>query len=314
MYFKKPKFWDQKKISKFLIFLFPLTFPVIVNNYLNKIIPKKKNSKIKSICIGNIYIGGTGKTPIVLMLYKILDRLGYKISVGKKFYKSQKDEQKILRDKCNLVCENSREKILEICQKNKKQVVIFDDGLQDAKMDYDLKFVCFDGTTGIGNGMLIPLGPLREKIESLTKFDGVILKNITGTSLKSFEKKIKLINPKIKIFYSSYIPLNLKKFDLKKKYLVFSGIGNPNNFKNLLTKYNFKIEKEIIYPDHYDYKSKDVRTILRTAKKLNAKIITTEKDYMKIKKFDKKNIDFLEINSVIKNEKNFINFILKKIK
>src|SRR5210317_1704521 len=116
MYFKKPKFWDKKKISKFLIFLFPLTFPVIVNNYLNKIIPKKKNSKIKSICIGNIYIGGTGKTPIVLMLYKILDRLGYKISVGKKFYKSQKDEQEILRDKCNLVCENSREKILEICQ------------------------------------------------------------------------------------------------------------------------------------------------------------------------------------------------------
>ena len=313
MYFKKPKFWDKKTLSKFIIFLLPLTFPLIINNYLNRFLTKKKNSAVKSICIGNIYIGGTGKTPNVLMLYKILDRLGYKISVGKKYYKSQKDEQEILRRKCNLVCENSREKILEICQKNKKQIVIFDDGLQEKNLDYDLKFVCFDGALGVGNGMLIPLGPLREKIESLKKFDGVILKNITGANLKSFEKKIKLINPKIKIFYSRYTPLNIKKFDLKKKYLVFSGIGNPNNFKNLLIRYNFKIEKEIIYPDHYDYKKQDVKTILRIAKKLNLKIITTEKDYMKIKKFDKNNIDFLEINSVIKNEKNFINFILKKI-
>ena len=161
MYFKKPKFWDKKTLSKFIIFLLPLTFPLIINNYLNRFLTKKKNSAVKSICIGNIYIGGTGKTPNVLMLYNILDRLGYKISVGKKYYKSQKDEQEILRRKCNLVCENSREKILEICQKNKKQIVIFDDGLQEKNLDYNLKFVCFDGALGVGNGMLIPLGPLR---------------------------------------------------------------------------------------------------------------------------------------------------------
>ena len=314
MYFKKPKFWDKKKINKFLLFLFPLTIPVILNNYLNKIIFKKKNSIIKSICIGNIYIGGTGKTPNVLMLYEKLNYLGYKTAVGKKYYNSQKDEQEILRNKCDLVCENSRVKIIEKCLENNKEIVIFDDGLQDKKIDYDLKFVCFDGSIGVGNGQLIPLGPLREKIESLKKFDAVILKKRFGINSVSFENKIKSINSKIKIFHSIYAPKNIKKFDLKKKYLIFSGIGNPDSFKSLLKEFNFKIEKEIIFPDHYNYKKKDVERILEIAKKLKTKIITTEKDYIKIKKFNKKNIDFLEIGSEIKNEKNFIKFVLKKVR
>ena len=71
----------------------------------------------------------------------------------------------------------------------------------------------------------------------------------------------------IKIFYSEYFPTNLKDFDISKKYLIFSGIGNPNSFKNLLYKNNFIILNEMIYPDHYNYKQEDLDTIKNKAEK-----------------------------------------------
>ena len=307
---KKPKFWDLKKPNLTSYLLTPFTFPLIINNF----IISKKNKKIegiKSICIGNIYVGGTGKTPATIKLYKILKKIEPNICTGKKFYSIHQDEKEILEKKTNLISKENREKIINIAVKNNQKIIIFDDGLQDRNIDYDLKFVCFNSENWIGNGKLIPAGPLREKISSLKRFDAVFLKHNEFNN--EVLELIKSYNHKIEIFNTSYEITNLKKLDLSKKYLMFSGIGNPNDFKKILQKNKFNIADEIIYPDHFNYNQKDIKYIKNKAKKNNLKIITTEKDFVKISKLGDKNIDFVEIDLKIDNEKKLIDFIKQKI-
>ena len=308
MKLKKPKFWDLKKPGLISYLLLPLTIPVIINNLLLKYRSIKKTEKIKLICVGNIYLGGTGKTPTTIKMFNICKKLNLNITTGKKFHSNQLDEEIILKNKTNLICEKSRKKVVEKAIKNNFDVVIFDDGLQDGKINYDLKIVCFDLENWIGNGYLIPSGPLREKVDSLKKYDIVFLK---GECLNE-EKIVNFIkdqNPEIKVFQTYYEAVNLNKFNVKDDYLIFSGIGNPNNFRNTLIKNNFNIVDEIIFPDHYEYKQEDIDKIKFKAKKLDAKIITTEKDYVKLTQEDANNIEFLEIDLKIKNEEDLINFI-----
>jgi tetraacyldisaccharide 4'-kinase len=312
MKFKKPKFWDNKKPNLVSYLLLPLTIVIRINNYFQRLKTPKKNDKIKSICVGNIYIGGTGKTPTSIKLFKIFKKLKFSVSIGKKFYSSQQDERIILKNTTKLITCNSRKEILKKAINHKQEIVIFDDGLQDKDLYYDLKIVCFDSQNWIGNGLLIPSGPLREKLYSLKKYDCVLLKD-NNKKNKLISKSIKKINSKIKIFYTYFKISNLKKFNNLKKFLIFSGIGNPNNFKKILLENNFNIVEEIVYPDHYNYKKNDIIEIKKRAKKMGARIITTEKDYVKISNKERKNIDFLKVNLNIKNERSFINFLKLKI-
>jgi len=308
MKFKKPKFWDFNKPNWIAYLLTPLTIPIRINNYLLNLKTKKYPSKIFTICVGNIYVGGTGKTPTTIKLYKILNKLNFRVFVGKKFYSDHIDEQIILKKTTNLISSNDRSKIIEKI-KNRTDVVIFDDGLQDKNLTYDLKFVCFDGIKWTGNGLLLPSGPLRENLDSLNKYDGIFLKNYENFSLKIIKK----INPKIKVFFTNYKIINLNKFKLSERYVIFSAIGNPSDFKNILIKNKFSIIHEVIYPDHYNFSTKDIRKIKEIAFNLDAKIITTEKDYVKIPSSEKKNINFIKIDLKIKNEKLLIKYIKSKL-
>ena len=308
MKFKKPKFWDSKKPNFLAYILLPLTLPIIINNYLLRFKTKKKNENIKTICIGNIYLGGTGKTPTTIKLYEILDKLKFKVSTAKKFYSTQIDENLILQNKTKFISGTNRHLILKQAIKNHQKVVIFDDGLQEKTISYNLQFVCFDAKTFIGNSFLIPAGPLREKICSLKKYDGVFLKNDNGVN--DFQiSLIKKYNPKINIFLTSSKINNLVEFNLDDKYLIFSGIGNPESFGSLLKKNNFNILDEIVFPDHHNYSNKEIVNIINKAEENNAKIITTEKDYVKIPKEYSTKIKYLDISLKIQDEERLINFL-----
>jgi tetraacyldisaccharide 4'-kinase len=313
MQLKKPKFWDKKKPNLISYLLLPFTSIIKLNNLWQSFALPKKSNLIKSICVGNIYVGGTGKTPTTIKLFKILKKLKIKVAVGKKFYPSQKDEIKILKNYTNLLISNNRKNIIKKAKELKQEMVVFDDGLQDNSIYYDIKIVCFDYQNWIGNGQLIPAGPLREKIDSLNKYDCVFLKDTDSNKIDIITKEIKKINHNIKIFCTYLEISNLKQINKFNKIIIFSGIGNPNNFKRILQKNNFNIIEEIIYPDHYDYKKNDIIEIKKKAKKIGANIITTEKDFIKLSDKEKKNINFLKVNLKIKNEKNFINFLKLKI-
>jgi tetraacyldisaccharide 4'-kinase len=308
MKFKKPQFWDYKKPNFLSYLLLPFTFPLILNNFLLKLKKKNSNPKIKKICVGNIYVGGTGKTPLVIKINQILNKLGYKTGVIKKFYKNHTDEQKILDKNTKLYCNKDRLAALNEAIKDNNNIAIFDDGLQDRSIDYDLKFVCFNNVQGIGNGFLIPAGPLREKIENISKYDAIF---INGNEINTSDLKL-LINrysKNIKIFEAHYFPTNTDQFDTTEKYIIFSGIGNPQAFRETLLKNKFNIIEEIIFPDHHNYTQVNIDKIKLQAKNLNAKIITTEKDFVKIDSNKNDDIKFLKIELKIKNEEQLISYL-----
>ena len=313
MKYKKPKFWDYQRPNLLSYILLPLTFPLILNNFfLNKKKNKKKNHKPKKICVGNIYVGGTAKTPLTIKIYQILNKLDINACTIKKFYKSHYDEQKMLSEKTKLYCEKKRIDGLNKAILDNKDVAIFDDGLQDRSINYDLKIVCFNDLKLIGNGFLIPAGPLREKINSISKYDMAF---INGNEVDNSKLKLllKSYNANIEIFETNYKAINIKEFNINDEYMVFSGIGNPESFRQTLINNNIKITKEIIFPDHYNYTHKDIDQIKYQAKKLNLKILTTEKDYIKIKSIDNNDIRYLKVELDIKNEDRLINHLKKYI-
>ena len=305
MYLKKPSFWD-KQISILSYLLLPFTIFVRVNNFLNSKKKKYLSKKLKTICVGNIYVGGTGKTPTTIKLYDLIKKIK-NASTAKKYYLNQQDEEILLKRKTNFLTASSRKSILKLAEKKNIEVLIFDDGLQDNQIDYNFKFVCFDGDLGIGNGLLLPAGPLRETINSLKKYDVVFIKK--GNNLNNLIKLIEKHNKRIKIFITDYKVSKFSKFNRSKKYLIYSGIGNPHSFAKILKQNKVKIVDKIIFPDHHSYSNQDFKFILNKAKQNNAEIITTEKDYVKVPKELQKKIKFLKVNLIIHNEKKLIKFL-----
>jgi len=313
MNFKKPKFWDLDKPNFVAYILLPFTIFIRISNFFLNKLSLQKNKNIKTICIGNIYLGGTGKTPTTIKLYNEIKKLGINVTTAKKFYKNEKDEHLLLKEKTNFISGKTRKKIIQSAIKEKFDLVIFDDGLQDKNINYDIKLVCFNSDKWIGNGYLIPSGPLREKLSSLKKYHGVFIKGHDLIKSRKISEIVNQINPAIKTYFTNYKVTNLKNFDLEQKYLLFCGIGIPANFKNLLIKENFKIVSEMIFSDHYNYKITDFENILSNAKNLNAKIVTTKKDYVKIPDKYKNQINYLEVDLNINDKEDFINTIKKRL-
>jgi len=310
MKLKKPSFWDLTKPNFLSYLLIPFSLPIILRNFLFHFLKKKKSSDIKTICVGNIYLGGTGKTPLTIKISQILKQEGIKVATIKKNYLNQKDEQLLLKQKTSLIIADSRKDAISQGIKEKYDILVFDDGLQETKIDFDIKLVCFKSKIWIGNGQLIPAGPMREKISSLKRFDAVFLNGSSG-NFEKIEKQIKNINLDIKIFKTFYKILNIQTFNLESKYLIFSGIGDPSSFRDILVKNKFNVTREMVFPDHYEYSLNDLKKIRNIAKNEKLKIITTEKDFMKIPQEFKKEINFLTIDLIIQNERELIKLLTK---
>ena len=301
----KPLYLSDKNLISYL--LAPLTVFTFLINF-SKNFSVKKKYKIKTICVGNIYIGGTGKTSLCIEINKILKNK-FKTVFIKKRYLDQLDERKMLQTHGKLISEENRGMSLDKAEAKKFNLAILDDGLQDKKIDYDISIACFNSSYGIGNGYLLPAGPLREKLEILKKYSAIfVIGERKNTKLLSVLKKFNN-----KIFYSNYVPINMKNFNRKKSYLYFCGIGNPEEFENTLNKYKFKISKKFIFPDHHNYTNEDLEKIKRIALKEKLEIITTEKDYKRLTNKNKKSIKFLKVELKIENFKKFKNFLKEKI-
>ena len=308
MKFKKPKFWDYKKPNIISYLLLPISVLVKLAKFIKNVtIKKKKFQSIKTICIGNIYLGGTGKTSLSLKINKILkDKI--KSCFIKKYYSNQIDEQKILEKNGKLFKSKNRSESIKQAINEGFKVAIFDDGLQDPSINYDYNIVCFNINNWIGNGQTIPSGPLRENIRNLKKYKNVFL-NGNKENIENIKKYIQEIDPNINIYQGEYIPLNIDEFDKKNKYLVFSGIGNHKTFVSMLKINDINVVKDIEFPDHYKYSTKEIDNIISISKKLDCKIITTEKDYMRLN--NNNEINYIKSELEIINEETFLNNISK---
>ena len=309
MNLKKPKFWDYKKPNIYSYILSPLSIIIQIINFLKTKFRNQKDFNIKSICVGNIYIGGTGKTSLSIKINEILSKRKIRSCFIKKSYFKQIDEQKLLGSRGKLFTAEKRNDALIEAEKDNYQIAIFDDGLQDYSIKYDVSLVCFNNLNWIGNGMTIPSGPLRESLNNLRNYNHVFL-NGNSENLSNITSTILNINPSINIHEGKYIPLNLKDFNLKDNYLAFSGIGNHKTFISMIRDYGMNVVKDIEFSDHYNFKNKDIDKILDLSKKLNCKIITTEKDYLRLGSNNINEIKFIKTELHIVDEDKLINAIV----
>ena len=310
MNLKKPKFWDFKKPSILAYLLLPISYLFKLIR-LFKIESNIKKSKIKTICVGNIYLGGTGKTSLSIKINEILTEKKIKSCFVKKFYSTQFDEQKLLESRGKLFTSSKRIDAINIAENEGYDVAILDDGLQDSSINYDLRFVCFNNINWIGNGFTIPAGPLRESVNNLKNYKHIFL-NGNLENLDNIKKHIYKINPNINLYIGKYVPLDVEKFNKDKNYLVFSGIGNHQTFISMLREYKFNVVKDIEFPDHYKYNNFDINKIQKLSDNLNCQIITTEKDYLRLDKEKIPNINFIKSELKILDEEKLISTILSK--
>jgi len=309
MNFLKPKFWDKTKISLFSVLLFPIASILKLLVFFKRSITKSYQCSIPVICVGNIYLGGTGKTPMCIEIFSILKNLNMNPAFIRKKYDSFQDEVDLQKQIGPVYQNKKRVEAVKDAIQNKVNIVILDDGFQDFSIKKNWSIVCFNEKQWIGNGLTIPSGPLRENLSSLVRANCVI---IYGKKNDNIEKKIMEKNKSIKIFYAKYKAENIDNF-INKKVICFAGIGNPINFFELLKQNGINAFEEIDYPDHYNYSKKELENLIKKSKEKDALLLTTEKDYLRIDENYKKNIQFLKIKTQLIDQDKFINEIKKII-
>tara|TARA_B100000686_G_scaffold49864_1_gene53448 strand:- start:2043 stop:2972 length:930 start_codon:yes stop_codon:yes gene_type:complete len=309
MNFLKPKFWDETKISIFSVLLFPITLILIFLSFLKRTTTKTYQYSVPVICVGNIYLGGTGKTPLCIEIFSILKNLNMRPAFIRKKYDAFKDEAYLQKQIGPVYQNKKRTEALKEAIENKANIAILDDGYQDFSIKKKFSIVCFNEKQWIGNGFRIPSGPLRESLSSLIRADCVI---IYGKKNDNIESKILEINKSLKIFYAKYNAENINSFK-DKKVICFAGIGNPINFFDLLKNNKINVIDEISFPDHHNYSRKELEDLVIKSKKNNAILLTTEKDYLRINENCRENIKFLKIKTALINQDKFINEIKKII-
>jgi len=312
MNLKKPKFWDQSKLSLSALLLYPISLSYLLIASINKLFKVQKKFQIPIVCIGNIYIGGTGKTPLAIEMFNILKSIGKNPGFVKKYYDYLDDEIKMLKKAGTTFLSKNRTKAIDLLIKNKNDIAILDDGFQDFSIKKNFSILCFNSKQWIGNGHTIPSGPLREKLSSIRRADCIVINekkfNIEEKINNLISKDIQ--NNKLKIFYSKYKIVNLDKIKTS-KVIAFAGIGNPSNFFDLLKENNVNLIKTYSFPDHYNYSNNEIDKMYNESKLSNAHLITTEKDYFRMNEELKEKCQFVKVALELEKKDEFKEFVKK---
>jgi len=313
-----PTFWYEKDfLSKFKsYFLIPLSIIWIFLSRIKATIAKPYNSKLKVICVGNLTIGGTGKTPFAISTFKWLKDLGYNpvfLTRGyggkqieptevKTFHKHKDvgDEALLLSKIGTTIVSKNRSsgaKFIESHQSN-FDIIIMDDGLQNNQLHKNFNILLVDKNLMFGNELCIPAGPLRETISSgLLNIDAII---INGNN-EIIDYQHYIFRKKIPIF-ESIISLQKTLEVNQDKFLAFCGLANPQKFYKTLKQNGFNLIQTKSFPDHYQYNDTDINSLKKEAKKYKLKLITTEKDYVKINEQNNNLINVASINLTIEDK------------
>lgn len=318
---KTPKFWYEPS-GTLSSLLYPLSVVYLTGHRLYQYLAKKSKpykSSVPVICLGNVVMGGSGKTPTALALYDLVIKKkiaekpvfltrgyggdcvnGTVVDLDKHTYKDVGDEALLLARKGITIAAVSRPQGAKIAEQLGADLIIMDDGFQNPSLHKDLKLLVVDAENPFGNGHIFPAGPLREPIgAALKRSDGII--SIGGTI------KTKLLE------YPAFILPIEANHDKGKNYLAFAGLGRPEKFKRTLERLNYNVVSWHPFSDHHPYTNQEMELALKEAKEKNALIITTEKDFVRVPKPYQKDILTLPIALNFRNEDIIVTFIQKII-
>lgn len=294
MTLKTPSFWYRKTNSPAPALeriLTPLSYLYNLGHTINQAVKSPRKAKVPVICIGNAVAGGSGKTPTAIAIAGLLTlnnpyflSRGYGGSLTDPTLINQDmtasecgDEALLLSRKGKTVISRDRVQGADFCAQAGADVIILDDGLQNASLQKDLSFMVIDGSAGFGNGRLLPAGPLREKLEtSFAKTDAFIL---IGSDARGINNILPLDKPLFQAHIKPHIPEGL---DLTKPIIAFAGLGRPEKFYHMLQALGANIVGWHPFPDHHPYMPQDVEKLVQEAKSKNAQLVTTEKDAVRL--------------------------------
>ena len=310
---KAPKFWYEKKLSIFSIALLPLNLIWIIGGFLKSKLNSKKKVSIPVIGVGSAIIGGSGKTPTVLFICDLLKKIGLKPHIVSRGYGgnyisttrvNESHEHFEVGDEALMMAEYhptwiARNRYLgcKQAENNGADIIVLDDSLQTTSIEKDFSIYVFDGIQQFGNKFLVPAGPLRETISKAISKCSIVFQINDQEMQAEFKDKYRVL---------AQYKLENQHFLLEKKVVAFAGLGFNKKFFDQLVSYGFNILKTIDYPDHHEYSVEDVYTLLDQANALDAHLITTEKDHIRVPNEFKKSINFIKGKIVVDNEEKLI--------
>ncbi len=292
------------------------------------------------ISVGNITVGGTGKTPLVITLAKKLRESGISVAILSRGYKGKKDSGPLVSDGETIFLSpeesgdepylmakilkgipifiggdrftNGQTALQQFCVRG----LLLDDGYQHVQLHRDLNILLIDAALGFGDHCLLPRGILREPLTHLRRAHLFLLTKVEDReACQSLEERLHEIHPSAPVFHSHYEPLGLigprgewEELDtLKgKRVLALSGVANPTYFSSLLRRSGMNVVKELIYPDHHRYTSGDLVSIEKEGRGVEG-IVITEKDMVKLKNLNVRHLSLraLSIEMRIWEEEEF---------
>jgi subfamily B ATP-binding cassette protein MsbA len=314
--------WYKKSLWLYLLLPFSLVFSYLTNRRRRKFIKSKKlsyKSEIPLIVVGNLTIGGTGKTPLVAYIASELVKKGYKPGLVSRGYggkfretlhvtndtpvKQTGDEAQIL-SKLNLpfYIDKNRVRAIKTLEENHDcDVIISDDGLQHYNMNRDIEIVVIDGKRRFGNNLTFPAGPLRESKTRLSSVDFIV--NNSGPTQE--DEHLMNISPAKFVHLKSGKSYPIEKWPMHKQVHAVAGLGNPGRFFDLLARLGFEIIRHP-FPDHHNFDESNIFYLDHLP------IIMTEKDASKCRSFDNNKIWYLTIEADVSDK--FIEELDSKLK
>ena len=297
-------------LLKFVLLILSLVYWLIVKALvLFYRIKPYSATPCRVIGIGNITVGGTGKTALVEFFARLLKENGHKVAIVSRGYKRKSaqgstsalsyetmgDEPYMLHKKLGdvavIVDSNRIRAIRRAIKDYAANMVILDDAFQQWGIKKDMEAVAIDATNPFGNRRLLPRGILREPLSSLRRADVLVLtKTNLNPDVQDIRDFLTRINPRARIFESVHHPAGFYYLGIEEELLspdalkgktvtLMSGIADPDSFENLVAGMGVNAGLSFTFPDHYDYTQQDLDRIFQAAKDKNIDtVLTTEKD------------------------------------
>ncbi|MEO1038535.1 MAG: tetraacyldisaccharide 4'-kinase [Pseudomonadota bacterium] len=256
---------------------------------------KPQRAAMPVICVGNLTLGGTGKTPVAISLLRLLSEAGRTPFALTRGWKGELagpvrvseahtarqvgDEPLLLARSAPVIVSRDRPAGAALGLQQGADVIVMDDGHQNPTLHKDLSLIVVDGETGWGANRVFPAGPLREPVRAgLARTDAVIVMTAGPDDAPDY-RRLKLDGLEIPIFHAWLEPAGLAPSG---KLLAFAGIGRPQKFFDALTAAGGELAEAFSFPDHHPYSDRDIARLLDLAEAYQAQPITTEKDWVRL--------------------------------
>lgn len=262
--------------------------------------------RAKVVCVGNLTVGGSGKTPVVLAVVRMLAAQGLRVAVLSRGYGGQVDrpafvdaqrhsaadvgdEPLLLAAAAPVIVARDRRLGAELADTRNIDVIVMDDGHQNFGLAKNLSIIVVDAQTGFGNARIVPAGPLRESVrKGLARADAVVLVGQGDPALPGFSGPV--LRARIE-------PSDGQKFRTR-KVVAFAGIGRPDKFFDTLRAEGADIVETVAFPDHHIFGASEIARLKATAKNAGALLVTTEKDFMRLPPTDREDISVLPVHAI----------------